>query len=485
VNYQATLDWIYSLMNFNQRGASGVPPVLSLDRIRALLNALGNPHTRFKSIHVAGTKGKGSTSAMLASALQKNGAKTGLFTSPHLHTFRERIRVDGHLIDQASVVALAEKVRGVVAPPASAPSAEPASAEAAPPPNPLADVTTFEVITAMAFLHFAAENVEWAVIEVGLGGRWDPTNIIAPAVSVITSISYDHTNWLGKTLTEIAGEKGGIIKPDTPVVIQQQPPEVTAVFDKIAREQNAPAAWLGRHWRWTAPGMAATRGVQSDLPAPATSLASQQFLAQQVAFVRSKNKPWLSDLEGWYEIPLLGKHQLDNATAVIAAMQALREQGVVVSARAVHEGLRAVSWPGRFEVLRSEPPLVIDGAHNVDSVNKLAVTLAESFPGRRWTFVFGCLADKDAEGMMRALKPRSLRWIMTQSDSKRAIPADTLLAMAQKLNLRAIAVPDVAEAVRMVENTNEAVCITGSLTIIADARYAWIRSVEGRWIEKD
>lgn len=485
MNYQAALDWIYSLTNFSQRGAGNAPPVLSLERMRGLMNALGNPQNRFKSIHVAGTKGKGSTSAMLANTLQKNGAKTGLYTSPHLHTFRERMRVDGHLIDQTSVAGFAEKIKTLVdaAAPPDAPSAQPQ--QDPPPPNPYLGLTTFEVITAMAFLHFAEQNAEWAVVEVGLGGRWDPTNIIAPALSVISSISYDHTAWLGKTLTEIAGEKGGIIKPDTPVVIQQQPPEVTAVFDNIAHEQRASAIWLGRHWRWTAPGMAATRGVQSDLPPPTATLASQQFLAQQVAFVRSKNKTWLSDLEGWYEIPLLGKHQLDNATTVIAAMQALREQGVVVSARAVREGLRTVSWPGRFEILRGEPPLVIDGAHNVDSVNKLAVTLAETFPGRRWTFVFGCLTDKDAEGMMRALKPRSLRWIMTQSDSKRAIPAEKLVEMAQTLNIRATAIPDVADVMRGIENSNEAVCVTGSLTLIADARYTWIRSVEGRWIEKD
>lgn len=470
MQYREALDWLYSLTNYEQRKpVTYSAQTLDLDRMRALLAMLGTPQARFKSIHIAGTKGKGSTAAMLASVLQKNGAKTGLYTSPHLHTFRERIRVDGRMIETGAVEALAGAVRA---------ASETLSARG------ITGITTFEAVTAMGFLHFAHENVEWAAVEVGLGGRLDATNVTTPSVCVITALSYDHMDWLGKTLAEIAAEKGGIIKPGVPVVIHPQLPEASAVLDRIAHERNAPAAWLGRHWRWTTPSTAATRGVQTDLPAPTSALALQQFQVQRVAQVRSKDKPFLSDLEGWYEIPLLGKHQLDNATAVVAVMHELRGLGVVVSARAVHEGLRSVSWAGRFEVLRGEPPLVVDGAHNVDSVNKLAATLAETFPGRRWTFVFGCLADKDAEGMLRALKPRAARWVMTRSESARALPVERLMALARDLNLRATPANDMAEALRQVDGAPEAVCVTGSLTLVADARVAWT-GAEGRWIEQD
>jgi dihydrofolate synthase/folylpolyglutamate synthase len=196
---------------------------------------------------------------------------------------------------------------------------------------------------------------------------------------------------------------------------------------------------------------------------------------KQVARVRSNENPFVNDLEGWYEIPLLGKHQLDNATAVIATMDVLRarDKGLEVTSRAIREGLRLTQWPGRFEILRADPPIIIDGAHNVDSVNKLAATLAEVFPGKRWVVVFGCYKDKDAEGMMKALSGRVTRWILTQVDNPRATPVDRLLELAKEQHLRVTVLPTLRDAMDAVIDSNDAVCITGSVALVGTARAIW------------
>ncbi|MCL5998342.1 MAG: bifunctional folylpolyglutamate synthase/dihydrofolate synthase, partial [Chloroflexi bacterium] len=412
---------------------------LNLERMRDLLAALGNPHERYKTIHIAGTKGKGSTAAMLASCLQQLGLKVGLYTSPHLSSFRERIRINGEYISRDDVINLVGRIRHLV--------------------ETIPGVTTFEAVTAIGFTYFASQNVDWAVVEVGLGGRLDATNILTPQVSIITSLSFDHTKWLGNSLAEIAAEKAGIIKHNVPVVSQAQPLEATTILERFAHERNAPLVMLGRHWRWT-PGV--------------TSLDKQTFEVKQVARVRSKERPFVNDLEGWYEIPLLGKHQLDNATTVVATMDVLRaHDNLDVSARAIRDGLRLTLWPGRFEILRADPPIIVDGAHNIDSVNKLAATLAEVFPGRRWTMIFGCYKDKDADGMLKALGPRTTRWIITQVDNPRARPAEELLALAKARNLKAIALPNVKDAVDSILNAKEAVCITGSVALAGAARAVW------------
>jgi dihydrofolate synthase / folylpolyglutamate synthase len=441
MTYQEALAYLYSLTNYERVALNnyGVE-TLDLERMRDLLAALGNPHERYKTVHVAGTKGKGSTSAMLAACLMQLNLRVGLYTSPHLSTFRERMQVNGVYVSREDVANLAARVK----------------AAAVSVPN----VTTFEAITAMGFLYFADQGVDWAVIEVGLGGRLDATNVITPQVSVITSLSYDHTAWLGNTLAEIAAEKAGIIKPGVPVVCASQPLEATSVIERIAHERNAPLVLLGRHWRWTA---------------GTTALEKQTFQIKQVARVRSNEHPFVNDLEGWYEVPLLGKHQLENATAVIATMDVLRSRGVGldITARPIRDGLRMTRWPGRFEILRPDPPVIADGAHNIDSVNKLAATLAEVFPGKRWTFVFGCYKDKDAAGMLKALAPRSTRWIMTQAENTRVLPAESLLEIAKARQLRAVALPNVKDAIDAIVGASEPVCITGSVALVGAARVAW------------
>ncbi len=367
-----------------------------------------------------------------------------------MNSFRERIRVNDQLIEPETVAALAQQIK-----------------EAA---RDLPDITTFEATTAMGFLHFSNQNVDWAVIEVGLGGRLDATNVITPQVSVITSISYDHQHLLGDTLTSIATEKAGIIKPGVPVVTQSQVAEAMAVIERAARERSAPLTVIGRDWRWVA---------------SPPSLIKQSFEIKQVSLIRSKERPFVNDLEGWYEITLLGKHQIENAVTAVAAIDVIRNELIATGAhefgaRAIRDGLRQTRWPGRFQILRADPPVVADGAHNVDSANKLAFTLAEVFPGRRWTFVFGTLKDKDAAGMIKALNPRARRWIFSQpSDTPRALPAAQLLDIAAQLNIsRATCAADLGQTLESVfNNVEEPVCILGSIAFVGEALAHWARLV--------
>jgi len=458
MTYSESLDWLYGLASFDKNLGAEDPETARLGRIRTLLEALGHPEQRYKSIHVAGTKGKGSTCAMLDSALRQMSYKVGLFTSPHLVDFRERIRVDGHWISADDAAALANRVRSAI---------EAVGIERA---------TTFEAITAMGLTHFADVGCAWAVVETGLGGRLDPTNAILPQASVITSLSIDHTAQLGNTLALIAAEKAGIIKEGVPVISHGQMLPAAQVIERVARERHAPLTVLGNHWRGIAAATESNRRPEAREAAPLPDQRRMQsFQVKQVARIRSVDKPYLSEFEGWYEIPLLGLHQMENATAVIATLDALRQRGEPFSPKAAHEGLRRVIWAARFDVLRAEPPLIADGAHNIDSVNKLAMTLAELYPGRRWTFIFGCLADKDAEGMFNALRQRAQRWIFVKPDHPRGLPAEALLAIAQKRGARATVAPSLREAIDEIVRLGESTAVTGSLTLAGQAASAFGR----------
>ena len=466
MTYQEALEYLYGLGN-----SGGTQRTASLDRMRALLSAVGSPQNQFKSIHVAGTKGKGSSAAMMESCLRAHNLRTGLYTSPHLHTLRERVQAGGRLISRDDVVRLVDRLRPIIAT--------------------LDGTTTFEAITALGFLYFAECRVDWAVVEVGIGGRLDSTNVINPRASLITSISYDHTAWLGSTLAQIAGEKAGIIKPGVPVVSHQQASEATRVIEQVAKEHAAPLVMLGRHWRWST--IAHLQSRDSSLRDPygrggisragaKPMLSGQSFEVKQVAFKRSAATPNPNDLEGVYDLPLLGAHQLENAAGVIAALDALRHDPrneLRVVAAAVKNGLHNTRWPGRLELLRAEPPLIVDGAHNVDSINKMAAALAELFTGQRWTVIFGCYSDKDAEGMLRSLAPRTTRWIFTQSGNERARPIDELLEIADSVKLRNIgSASSVGTALDLIRNTPEATCVCGSIALVAEARAAWLPAAD-------
>jgi dihydrofolate synthase / folylpolyglutamate synthase len=339
-------------------------------------------------------------------------------------------------------------------------------------------LTTFELTTALAFQYFAREKVDVAVIEVGLGGRLDATNVITPLVSVITSLSYDHMNLLGDTLAEIAGEKAGIIKPGVPVVTAPQKPEALEVLERIAAERNAPLIQVGRDWLF--------------YPV-AHSLENQIFDVWsaheegQLTALRAQGHP-----VNWHpsrlEIPLLGRHQVENGAVAYAALMALREQGLPISADAIQEGFRSLHWPGRFEILSRRPFLVADGAHNRDSAQKLATALQDYFPGRRIILIFGASSDKDVPGMLsELLAPGNVtRAIMTQAIHPRAQDPEELADLAQKTQtesplgkaVKLEVVPAVAQALERAlqwSTAEDVIVACGSLFVVAEVCSAQAR----------
>ncbi len=445
LTYKEALRYIYSFTDYEKKiSYLYAPEHFDLARVERLLNLLGDPHRRFKSVHIAGTKGKGSTSAMIASILHAAGYRTGLYTSPHLHTFRERIRLNGQMIAQAQVAALIERLKPLV--------------------ERIEGITTFEIMTALAFTYFAQRGAEFVAVEVGLGGRLDATNVIEPLVAVITSLSYDHTEVLGTTLSEIAREKAGIIKEGIPVVSAPQELEAMAVIEEVCRERGAELVVVGRDWTWEA-GEA--------------NLEGQSFKVQG---------PW-SEVQGLdFWIPLLGRHQLINATVAIAAVEKLREQGIPIPEASVKEGLRRVRWPGRLEVLGREPWVVVDGAHNGDSARKLVAALMELFPHRKLILIFGALTGHSVPDMLDALLPAADEVILTRTKRIRAIAASDLLREVHAHHREAEVTESVVEALERalaLASTEDLICATGSLSVVAESREAWLRSHGGEVPEID
>jgi dihydrofolate synthase/folylpolyglutamate synthase len=437
MNYLETITYLHSLTDYEKtRIERYTPETFDLSRVERLLAAVGDPHTRFPAVHISGTKGKGSTAVLIESCLRAAGHRTGLYTSPHLHTFRERIQVSRRKIARKEVVALVEEVRPLI--------------ERTP------GVTTFEVITAIGFLYFARSEVDVAVVEVGLGGRLDATNVLTPEVSVTTSLSLDHTYLLGNTLAEIAYEKAGIIKPGVPAVSAPQRAEAIKVLEAVSLERGAPLTEIGRDWDYD--------------PGPA-DLDGQCFTARRFT-------DGGSELDGEYWIPLLGRHQLENSTSALAALDILRRRGFHIPVEAVHEGLRNVRWPGRLEILNREPLAVVDCAHNPYSAQVLREALEEWFPGQRWVLVFGASADKDIAGMLRALLPASEYVIVTRSDHPRA------MSPIERADIVALVGGGAEVSVNMRKSLRRGLAVmdpgsgllaTGSIFLVADAREEWAR----------
>lgn len=433
--YREAIDYLHSLTDYEKRRIERyAPDTLDLTRVERLLEALGNPHHAFRSVHVAGTKGKGSTAALIEAALRAAGYRTGLYTSPHLHTFRERIRVGEQLIARQEVVALLDELRPLIA---NTPG-----------------VTTFEAVTAMAFAHFARQGVEVLVAEVGLGGRLDATNVLLPEVAVITSLSLDHTYLLGNTLAEIAREKAGIIKPGRPVVSAPQQAEASRVIVQISQERHSPLIQVGRDWTWEAGPF---------------DWDGQSFAARRL-------DGGDSDLAGTYHIPLLGRHQVENSVTALAALQALKERGYALSRAAVQEGFSAVKWPGRMEILGRDPLVVVDCAHNPYSAQVLRQALEEWFPRRRWVLIFGASSDKDIPGMIEALLPIAGHVIVTRSEHPRATAPIELADMVAEAGGGAevaVSVPRALERGLLLATPESGVLVTGSIFMAAEAREAW------------
>lgn len=399
----------------------GVKP--GLGRIRRLMAALGDPHRAYPSIHVAGTNGKGSTSAILHSILSRRYS-TGLYTSPHLQRFNERIRVNGALIKDSEVVRGAERV------------------EAAAKKAGVRGLTFFEFTTAMAFLHFVDKGVEAAVLETGMGGRWDATNIVEPAVSVITNIGPDHAEFLGTEISSVAFEKAGIIKKSVPVVTGADKKDALRVIRGAAKEKNSPLSALGREFSVTA----SARKGRFDYSGTAWTLKG-------------------------LSVGLRGVHQWRNAACALAALEAARG-AFKVTVEDIRGGLAGVVWPGRVEVLRTRPLVILDSAHNPEG----AVTLREalgSFNYSRLTLVIGVMADKDIDGIFSALIPLADKAVFAAPDTQRAAPVETLLQKALPFGKNAIAAGSVKEALRAAlkeARPSDAVCVTGSVFTVGEAR---------------
>ena len=406
---------------------------MNLERMAVLLDQLGRPDRGLKIIQVAGTKGKGSTAAIIASILRAAGRRVGLYTSPHLLDFRERIRLDGELVTETAVAAGVARLM----PAAEAVAARPA----------LGPVTYFELLTALALVCFAEAGAEAAVLEAGLGGRYDATTATDPIVAVITPISYDHMDILGDTLTAIAGEKAMIIK-GAPAVLAPQPPEALAALLDRCRAVGAPVVRVEERYHWT------RRDETPD--------------GQTFDLAGDRN------LDGLF-LPLVGDHQLVNAATAVAALDAAAATGLVVDDAAVRAGLAAVRWSARFERVRRNPDVILDGAHNAASAAGLRDTLARLYPGRRVTAVVGLGADKDVEGFGRELAPSLTRLAITRSTAMKAAEPARVAAAFAGSGLAPIETADVAAALRqalLASGPDDVVVVTGSFYVVAEAMAA-------------
>jgi len=428
--YSEALDYLYSFINWEvERHVRYSPEAMTLERPRALLQALGNPHTRYPIIHITGTKGKGSVGAMCAAALQASGLKTALYSSPHLQDFRERFRVNNALIAPGEFVAVLNQMRPVL-------------------PT-IPDITWFEVTTALAFQHFAEQAVDVAVIEVGLGGRLDATNVVTPVVSVITSLSYDHTHLLGDSLASIAREKAGIIKPNVPVVSAPQPDEALEVIEAVARERQAPVILVGRDWLYTA---------------RQTSQIGQAFSTGPAG------EPQIP-----YWTGLAGGHQALNGAVALAVLAQVRRAGIPVTESGIREGLAQVDWPGRLERVADAPTVVLDAAHNGASAQWLNASLDTLFPQRPRVLVFGASADKDIRGMFEALLPGTDHLIASQAVHPRAMAPEEIETVARTVGysgpIAQIAdVPSALSYAQRLAGPGGLVVVTGSLFIVGEVR---------------
>lgn len=434
--YDDALQYLYGLINYEvKRPERYTPEVISLDRPRQLMLLMGDPQQRYPVVHVTGTKGKGSVSATCASILHAAGLKVGLYSSPNLQDFRERFRLNGKLIPRERLAVLVEQIR---------PYAEQ-----------IPGTTWWEVITGLAFLYFAEEEVDIAVIEVGLGGRLDATNIVVdPVAAVITSLSYDHMYLLGNTLGEIAGEKAGIIKPGRPVISAPQPEEGLQVIEQVAAARSAPLTLVGRDYHYTA-------GLMT---------ADEQYFT-------AGTDP---NQQHQYRTRLLGAHQAINAAVALATVEVVRQAGLPFSHQiddaAIEEGLRTVNWPGRLEIVTRSPWLILDSAHNAASAAVLREALLQivQAPIHR-VIVFGASNDKDIDGMFRELLGITDTLILTEAASPRAVSVDELYSTAFKTGYggEIYKRPSIREALESAQRMavgGGMVCITGSLFVVGEAR---------------
>jgi dihydrofolate synthase / folylpolyglutamate synthase len=443
-DYRHSLEYLYGRLDYERLGMPRTESDLGLGRMRRLLRALDDPQDGLRIVHVAGTKGKGSTAFMIASAALAAGHRTGLFTSPHLDRLEERFRVDGAEASREDIIALVEAVRPAVE---RLDKGDPRFREVG--------ATFFEITTAMGLLHFARCGVGLVVLEVGMGGRLDSTNAVSPVVSVLTSISYDHTRLLGSTLAAIAAEKAGIIKRGRPVVSGVRDAEPRAVIRKIAAARRSPLREIDVDFRYF------YQPPQPPLTGPTPGSA-------QVS-------TWRTDW-GIVKSSLLGEHQVLNASVALATIDVLDEQGFSIGHEPALRSLADLKWPARAEVLLERPWIVVvDGAHNAASASALADTLRTCFPQVSRTLIFGSSREKDFRAQLEALLPLSDRVICTRyTNNPRAVPPADVAEVVLDLGRPDVIVcdnPEKAwEVARSITPDSALICATGSLFLAAEMR---------------
>ena len=444
--YEAALEALYALINFErQRLDRYTESKLDPERSQKLVDYLGAPQTQFPSIHIAGTKGKGSVAALCAYSLRAAGLRVGLYTSPHLQEFRERIRIltpddaDGR-ISQADFVDRMAEVQAAL--------------------DHVPGVTWFEAVTAVSLLHFAHQQVDIAVIETGLGGRLDATRVVNPLVCAITSLSLDHTELLGNTLAEIAYEKAGIIKPGVPVVCAPQVPEAEARLREIAAQRGSPISFVGDPWLYSA--------------APRQSGEPQQLVIE-----RSADEAFIPS-GSVFPLALRGDHQIENGAVALAALSLVRGRFPQVDEMAARLGLGGVEWNGRLQTVHPgddhTPALLVDCAHNPDSIGRLCHALAQDFSYQRLILIFGAPADKDTANMLKQIVPLADAIIATSANHPRSAPPAELAAQVRALGSQAITTADLGEALTRawaLAQPGDLICATGSIIVVGDLLNQW------------
>lgn len=464
MRYKEAYSYISSFINYER--ASGIKEDLSvhgLKRVKVLMFLLGNPQNNFRSIVIAGTKGKGSVAAMMESVLREAGHKTGLYTSPHLHTFRERIRVNGEMIVPDDVGRITERIKAVVE-------------EIERLDDPALMPTYYELATAMAFLYFQEREVDIAVLEVGLGGRLDAVNVVNPLVSVITSISLDHMSILGNTIAEIAGEKAGIIKEGGHVICAPQHHEAMSVINRVANEKRAGLTRVGREVYLGSGNLPEVVLDEEGLP------VHQAFT---VSFAGHGGQP---GARVRLRLPLMGNHQQVNAAIAVTALLALNDHGLQLDREAIIKGFSHVQWPGRLEIIHRHPTVVADGAHNADSISKLNQAMYDLFYKHPLIVVLGIFKDKDLQGMVKELGtdksnvfgPYIEKVIVTHPNNPRAADPVKLAELVQAHGVEVEIQPNIADALKRAEDLalegsseserEPVVLVTGSLYTVAEAR---------------
>ena len=440
--YAAAIEFLYGRINYERVQVEAYSTTdFKLERMRVLLSLIGSPHERLPAVHVAGTKGKGSVCAMIASVLTAAGHRTGLYISPHISAFEERMTVDGVLPSQDEIVALVNRLLPVIAHMDGLPGQM--------------QPTYFELATAIAWLHFEDRRADFVVLEVGLGGRLDSTNVCRPLVTVITNVSRDHTHILGSTVRQIAWEKAGIVKPGVPVVSGVSHVDAIGIVEQTCRERDAPLRLLGREIHVTARhrhDASADEGCASSID------------------VQTSHSEWWG-----VPVSLRGAHQATNAALVLAAIDELRLRGISIPEAAVRAGMAEVRWPGRVEVVSRRPDVVIDAAHNWESVRALIATLREEFRPRRRLLIFAATRDKDVAGLLRLLLPEFDTIIFTKYvDNPRGVPAAELQSFVRSVSNREAHLADDPSAAwhlaRRWAGPEDLIAITGSFFLVAELR---------------